>query len=119
MRLMNKVEKGWGYENIFVSTEDYCGKELHFKEGGQCSMHFHLEKDETWYVNSGKFKVIWIELSNGNRKETILNPGDTWRNEPLQPHKLECIEAGFIIEVSTADSVEDNYRIEAGDSQKL
>jgi hypothetical protein len=34
------------------------------------------------------------------------------------PHQLVCIEEGTIIEVSTADSVEDNYRVGKGDSQK-
>jgi hypothetical protein len=34
------------------------------------------------------------------------------------PHRLTCLEQGTIIEVSTADSVEDNYRVLPGDSQK-
>ena len=47
-----------------------------------------------------------------------LKEGDTWHNPPLQPHQLECIQAGSsITEVSTADSVEDNYRVFPGDSQ--
>ena len=41
-----------------------------------------------------------------------------WRNPPLQPHQLICMEPGSsITEVSTPDSVEDNYRIGPGDSQ--
>jgi hypothetical protein len=47
-----------------------------------------------------------------------LNPGDTWRNTPLKPHQLVCIAAGTIIEVSTVDSVKDNYRVLPGDSQQ-
>ena len=43
----------------------------------------------------------------------------TWHNPPLQPHQLVCMEPGSsVTEVSTADSVEDNYRIAPGDSQK-
>jgi hypothetical protein len=42
----------------------------------------------------------------------------TWNNPPLVPHQIECVEEGTIIEVSTPDSVEDNYRVEKGDSQK-
>jgi hypothetical protein len=34
------------------------------------------------------------------------------------PHQLICIEEGTIIEVSTPDSVEDNYRVLPGDSQR-
>jgi len=44
--------------------------------------------------------------------------GDTWHNPPLLPHQLICVEEGTIIEVSTPDSVEDNYRVGKGDSQK-
>jgi hypothetical protein len=33
-------------------------------------------------------------------------------------HQLHCITEGTILEVSTPDSVEDNYRVMPGDSQK-
>jgi hypothetical protein len=43
----------------------------------------------------------------------------TWRNKPLLPHQLEALEDNSsITEVSTADSVEDNYRLIPGDSQE-
>lgn len=118
MRLHGEVEKGWGSELIFVSNDLYCGKLLRFNEGSKFSMHFHATKDETWYVISGKFKVRWIDTKNASRGDRILNAGDVWHNAPLLPHQLECIEAGQIVEVSTPDSVEDNHRVEPGDSQK-
>ena len=118
MRLEGKVEKGWGSEEIWATNEKYCGKFMHFNEGATFSMHFHAHKDETWYVLSGKFEVRYILTQNAKIKTHILNVGDTWRNEPLEPHQLHCIEAGTIIEVSTPDSVEDNYRVLPGDSQK-
>lgn len=117
-RLNGLVEKGWGRENIWASNDKYCGKILNFKEGAKFSMHFHAEKDETWYVLGGKFKVLWIDTNNANINEKELVYGDVWHNPPLQPHQLICIREGSIIEVSTPDSVEDNYRILPGDSQK-
>ena len=52
--------------------------------------------------------------------EKEIKQGDTWHNPPLQPHQLIAIEANSsITEVSTADSVEDNYRVEKGDSQNV
>ena len=63
-------------------------------------------------------KVVFIETADASQHEAMLKPGTTWRNRPLQPHQLICIEAGTIIEVSTPDSVEDNYRVLPGDSQK-
>lgn len=118
MRLTGLIEKGWGSENIWATNDKYCGKLLNFKAGAKFSMHFHAIKDETWYVMSGKFEVITIDTSNAKRSITILNIGDTWYNPPLLPHQLICLEKGSIMEVSTPDSVADNYRIEPGDSQK-
>lgn len=116
-RLNGLVEKGWGRENIWVSNDKYCGKILYFNEGAKFSMHFHSIKDETWYVLGGKFKVLWIDTTNAQVHEKELIHGDVWHNPPLQPHQLICIREGSILEVSTPDSVEDNYRILPGDSQ--
>ena len=120
-RLEGKVEKGWGYELIWATNEKYCGKIMVFeKVGSKFSMHFHKEKDETWFVNNGKFKVRWIDTKEAKLFEKELKEGDTWRNPPLQPHQLEALEPmSSITEVSTPDSVEDNYRIIPGDSQKI
>lgn len=118
MRLEGFVKKGWGHELIWATTDKYCGKLLKFNTGAKFSMHFHAEKDETWYVIDGRFKVITIDTTNANREEKDLGPGDTWHNPPLLPHQVICLEEGTIIEVSTSDSVEDNYRVAKGDSQK-
>jgi quercetin dioxygenase-like cupin family protein len=118
MRLEGFVEKGWGHELIWATNDKYCGKLLKFNAGARFSMHFHAHKDETWYVLSGKFKVVCINTSNADQYSEVLKEGDTWHNKPLQPHQLICIEEGTIIEVSTPDSVEDNYRVQPGDSQK-
>lgn len=117
MRLEGKVEKGWGHENIWVTNDQYCGKFMHFKEGKKFSMHFHVQKTETWYVLSGRFEVTVIDTTNAKKATHTLQVGDTLTNYPLMPHQLRCIEEGTIIEVSTPDSVEDNYRVEPGDSQ--
>lgn len=118
MRLHGDIKKGWGGEVIFASNDLYCGKLLKFETGKKFSMHFHAKKDETWYVLSGRFVVRWIKTEDASRSEKILSVGDVWHNPPLMPHQLECLEGGSIIEVSTPDSVEDNYRVEPGDSQK-
>lgn len=117
-RLEGFVDKGWGSELIWATNDKYCGKLLKFNKDARFSMHFHAEKDETWYVLSGRFEVRWINTQDASTDSQILIAGDTWRNEPLLPHQIICLEEGTIIEVSTPDSVEDNYRIGKGDSQK-
>lgn len=114
MRLEGEVDKVWGSETIWATNDLYCGKMLNFNAGARCSMHFHAKKDETWFVQSGKFIVETINTTDASRSTKELNPGDVWHNPPLLPHKLICLESGTVIEVSTPDSVEDNYRVEAG-----
>lgn len=116
-RLSGLVEKGWGSEDIWVTNDKYCSKFMNFKNGSKFSMHFHAVKDETWYVMSGKFIVKYIDTVDAVTHEKVLNVGDIWHNEPLKPHQLVCIEEGTVLEVSTSDSVEDNYRVLPGDNQ--
>jgi len=114
------VKKGWGHELIFATTEHYCGKIMHFdKKGNKFSMHFHVGKDESWYVSQGSFLLKVIVTKTAEIKEITLKKGDTWRNRPCEPHQLEALEdESQILEVSTQDTVEDNYRVMPGDSQK-
>ena len=120
-RLQGKVDKGWGYELNWATNDKYCGKIMIFEKiGSKFSMHFHKEKDETWFVNNGKFIVRWIDTKDATIFEKELKEGDTWHNPPLQPHQLEALEPmSSVTEVSTPDSVEDNYRLIPGDSQQL
>jgi mannose-6-phosphate isomerase-like protein (cupin superfamily) len=118
MRLEGEVKKGWGSELIWVTNDKYCSKFLNFNQGARFSMHFHREKEETWYVLSGKFEIEVIDTKNADVRKKIIGEGMIHHNDPLVPHRITCLEAGTIIEVSTPDSVEDNYRVLPGDSQK-
>jgi len=117
-RLEGFVKKGWGHELIWATNEKYCGKLMKFNKGAKFSMHFHAEKDESWYVLDGLFMIKFIETKDASMHEVTLKAGEVWRNRPLQPHQVICLEEGTIIEVSTPDSVQDNYRVLPGDSQQ-
>ena len=118
-RLEGKVDKGWGFELIWATNDLTAGKMMVFtKKGNKFSMHFHKEKDETWFVNKGSFIVRWIDTKTATLFSQTLTEGMTWRNKPLLPHQLEALEDdSSITEVSTADSVEDNYRLIPGTVQ--
>lgn len=120
MRQTGIVPKAWGHEFIFATNDLYCGKIMHFnKAGSKFSMHFHQGKDETWYVNKGSFKLLLIDPADASMSETILQQGDVQRNLPCHPHQVIALEDhSEIFEVSTPDSVEDNYRVLPGDSQR-
>jgi quercetin dioxygenase-like cupin family protein len=111
------VPKGWGHEVIFENNELYCGKLLVFKKGCKFSMHYHMIKDETWYVSEGEFIYRWIDTDTAEVNERILNVGDTVRQYPGQPHQLEAITDGTIYEVSTQHFDSDSYRVWSGNSQ--
>ena len=58
------IKKGWGAELIIENNEMYCGKILVFNKGCKFSMHYHMNKDETWYVEEGEFKYTFIDTEN-------------------------------------------------------
>ena len=113
-----KVPKGWGEELIIENNELYCGKLLIFKAGCKFSMHYHMIKDETWYVDKGEFIYKWIDTETADTIEVNLKPGDIVRQRPGQPHQLIAITDGIIFEVSTHHEDSDSYRVWKGDSQK-
>ena len=44
------VDKGWGYEKWIANSDEYCGKLLFIKKNHRCSWHYHILKDETFYL---------------------------------------------------------------------
>jgi mannose-6-phosphate isomerase-like protein (cupin superfamily) len=112
------IPKGWGSELVIENNEMYCGKILKFNKGCKFSMHYHMEKDETWYVNSGEFLYRWIDTENADVHEQHLSQGDVVRQLPGQPHQIEALSDGEIFEVSTHHEDSDSYRVWPGDSQK-
>ena len=111
------IPKGWGEELIIENNEMYCGKLLIFRKGCKFSMHYHMIKDETWYVNEGEFVYKWIDTFDANIKEEKLTKGDIVRQRRGQPHQLIALTDGVIFEVSTTHIESDSYRIFKGDSQ--
>lgn len=112
-----KIPKGWGEEIIITNNELYCGKLLCFKEGAKFSMHYHMIKDETWYVDEGQFIYRWIDTETAEVNEQILNVGDVVRQRSGQPHQLEALTKGVVFEVSTEHFDSDSYRVWKGDTQ--
>ena len=120
----NFVSKGWGYESWIVNNDLYCGKLLFFKKGKQCSWHYHVIKDETFYVQSGMLKV-WYSVDNSipyeghkytdEERIVILHPGDCFHVKPGIRHKMMGILDTEMFEFSTKHVEEDSIRIVKGD----
>ena len=111
------VQKGWGSEVIFANNEMYCGKLLRFNKGARFSMHFHMKKDETWYLAEGTIRLNWIDTKDASKRSEVVRVGEVIRNRPGEPHQVEALSDAVIFEVSTTHFAEDSYRVERGDSQ--
>ena len=65
-----------------------------------------------------KFRFRWIDTSNADIQEEILEVGNVITNEIGEPHQIECLEEGDIFEISTQHFDCDSYRVMKGDNQK-
>lgn len=108
-----RVEKKWGYELWVHNDNEYCGKLLVFtKNRNRFSMHYHLIKKESWYVQEGRFQFNWIDVENGKMESTTLEKGQSVLIERGLPHQLIALEDNStIFEVSTEHFDEDSYRV--------
>jgi mannose-6-phosphate isomerase-like protein (cupin superfamily) len=108
-----RVDKKWGYELWIHNDTDYCGKLLVFtNSGNKFSMHYHMIKDETWYVQKGAFQFDWIDTENGERCYTQLQEGDVIEIKKGLPHQLTALtDESIVFETSTQHFDEDSYRI--------
>lgn len=107
----NVIQHNWGYELTWASTEDYTGKILVFGVvGSSISMHFHKEKTKTWFVNSGKFIVKYINTDDGSTNHKELSEGETWHCNKLQPCQLQSLtNNASITEVSSKNILDDIF----------
>lgn len=111
-------KKGWGEEVWIANHEKYCGKILKFKKGAEFSMHYHIEKHETWYILKGKIELRGFDLKDATPYETEFGEGSVIVVPPGNPHKIIALEETQILEVSTQHFEFDSYRIQKGNSQK-
>lgn len=110
-----KVPKGWGHELVIHNCEEYCGKILVFLKGCKFSMHYHIKKQETWYVNEGEFLFSYINTETAEHLQKTLKEGDVVTIPRGMPHQLEALTDGEIFEISTQHFDSDSYRIWKGD----
>ena len=110
------VPKGWGYEKWIVNTKEYCGKLLFFNEGKRCSWHYHKQKDETFYLQSGKILLYYGDSDSlDDAEDIVLEAGDKFHIYRGLRHQMVAIEDSELFEFSTEHFDEDSYRVIKGD----
>tara|TARA_R100000008_G_C3528593_1_gene137989 strand:+ start:144 stop:485 length:342 start_codon:yes stop_codon:yes gene_type:complete len=113
---MKFVPKGWGFEKWIVNNEEYCGKLLYFVKGKRCSWHYHVLKDEVFYIQSGKILVKYSEKDDINlAEEQILERGDNFHVYRGLRHQMIALEDTELFEFSTQHFDSDSHRIQKGD----
>lgn len=104
-----RVEKPWGYELRWATTDRYVGKVIHVNAGHALSLQYHNVKDETILLWSGR---ITFEIEeNGERVSREMSPGDHVHITPGTVHRMTAIEDSDIFEVSTSE-LEDVVRLD-------
>jgi len=96
-----RVEKPWGWELIWADTEHYLGKILFVRAGHALSLQFHREKEESWYVESGRAQLELGEVGQGALNTEVIGPGASFHYAPGTVHRITAIEDTTILEVST------------------
>ena len=99
---MHFVPKGWGFEKWIVNNDEYCGKLLYFVKGKKCSWHYHVLKDEVFYIQSGKMLVKYSEHDDIEMaQERILSRGDNFHVHRGLRHQMTALEDTELFEFST------------------
>jgi len=106
-----RVEKPWGWELIWAETGVYIGKILFVRAGESLSLQFHREKDESWYVESGRARLELGDVGQEALDEEVITAGACFRYRPGTVHRLTALEDTTILEVSTPH-LDDVVRLE-------
>ena len=106
-----RIEKPWGHELIWAVTDQYVGKVLFVKTGESLSLQFHREKDESWFIHSGRAKLELGSAGDAVLNEEVVGGGASFRLPPGTVHRVTALEDTTIFEVSTAQ-LDDVVRLE-------
>ena len=97
---VRRVEKPWGYEDIFAETESYVGKVIFVRQGQRLSLQYHEIKDETMTLLSGVAELHAGD-SASDLKPILLSRSESVRLRPGVVHRLVALEDCEVLEVST------------------
>src|SRR5947209_13566925 len=88
------LDREWGEEIFVAETPHYLGKVLKMRAGTKGGLQYHVEKDETFYLVSGRaFVVCGIEGTRTRMVLTVLmEPGESYHIPPGAVHQVEAIE---------------------------
>jgi mannose-6-phosphate isomerase-like protein (cupin superfamily) len=112
------IKKYWGNILTLLTNKKGAVKIINMKNNTQSSMEFHVNKKESYYINSGK---LHLGLRYGRAKQRIikLNKDDTFLMKPGTMHMRMSKKDTNIIEMCTADSNDDSIIVHDGKKYKF
>ncbi len=84
---------------------------LFVRTGHSLSLQFHRQKDESWYVESGRAKLELGDTGDAVLKTEVIAAGASFHFPPGTVHRVTAIEDTTILEVSTPH-LDDVVRLE-------
>jgi mannose-6-phosphate isomerase len=78
------------------------GKILHIDRGGSLSLQVHDQKQESYFMMTGRARLIW-ENNKGEMVETERLPGQGYATSIGQKHRIEAITDCDVVEASTPE----------------
>jgi len=108
---VRRVEKPWGHEEWFALVEGkYCGKAIHVRAGESLSLQYHVVKDETVSVQTGRLRFE-VGADEAAMETFDLLPGESVRLRPGVRHRMTAVVDTVFLEASTSE-VDDVVRLE-------
>lgn len=97
-----RVDKPWGYEEIWARTSRYVGKLLFVRQGHRLSLQHHEVKVETLRLMSGRIEVA-LGTSPDSLEYRELATGDRVHLPAGTVHRFTALEDSLLVEVSTPE----------------
>jgi len=111
-------DKYWGYITSVFADENFTLKKIFMKKGSQSSMEYHCNKDEFYYIFSGKLKV-GHRIGRAENTSVTLEENDVYHIPPGLMHMRIALEDTIIIEWSNKDDDRDSHIVEDGKTYKF
>ena len=105
-----RVDKPWGHELRWAITDRYLGKLIHVNAGHQLSLQYHVQKDESIFIQSGVLDLV-LEDDNGVVSTHRMTAGMSARVRPGRRHRFVAVEDTDLFEVSSPE-IDDVVRLE-------
>ena len=116
-KVVKSVDKYWGDMKTLFENDTHTVKRIFMRKGTQSSMEYHVEKQEAYYIDSGRLK-IGTRIGRAKNTSIILEQDDVFHIPVGFMHMRIALEDTVIIKFSTLDDDADSHLVEDGKTYK-